>query len=118
MPVIAAETNVRRVSGQIAVVDFDGQLTAAAESSLTDAYARASNGNPCAIILNLNGLQYMNSSGIILLVRLLTRMKRRRQRLLMYGVKERYRQIFALTRLDEVIAIYGTESAAVAAAAV
>ena len=58
----------------------------------------------------------MNSSGIGLLVTLLVRAKRNHQRILAYGLSEHYRQIFELTRLDEAIAIYETEDAALAAA--
>ena len=59
----------------------------------------------------------MNSSGIGLLVTLLVRANRQKQRLLAFGLTEHYRQIFELTRLDEAIAIHGSESEAIAAAA-
>jgi anti-sigma B factor antagonist len=68
-------------------------------------------------VLDFSGLQYMNSSGIGLLVTLLVRANRNRQRMLAYGLSEHYRQIFELTRLDEAIAIHETEDAALAAAA-
>ena len=58
----------------------------------------------------------MNSSGIGLLVMLLVRANRKRQRLLAFGLNEHYRQIFDLTRLDEAIAIHDDEAAALAAA--
>ena len=45
----------------------------------------------------------MNSSGIGLLVTLLVRANRNRQRMLAYGLSDHYRQIFELTRLDEAI---------------
>jgi len=56
----------------------------------------------------------MNSSGIGLLVTLLIRAQRQKQKLLACGLSEHYRQIFQLTRLDEAIGIYGTESEAAA----
>jgi anti-sigma B factor antagonist len=59
----------------------------------------------------------MNSGGIGLLVTLLVRANRAKQKLLAYGLTEHYRQIFELTRLDEAIGIYDTEAEAVAAAA-
>ena len=55
-------------------------------------------------MLDFGGLEYMNSSGIGLLVTLLVRANRNQQRLLAYGLSEHYRQIFELTRLDEAIA--------------
>ena len=58
------------------------------------------------MILNFSGLEYMNSGGIGLLVTLLVRANRQKQRLLAYGLTDHYRQIFELTRLDEAIGIY------------
>ena len=69
------------------------------------------------MLLDFGGLEYMNSSGIGLLVTLLVRANRNHQRMLAYGLSEHYRQIFELTRLDEAIAIHETEDAALAAAA-
>jgi anti-sigma B factor antagonist len=57
----------------------------------------------------------MNSSGIGLLVTLLIRANRQKQRLLAYGLSEHYRQIFELTRLNEAISIYNSEAEALAA---
>ena len=58
----------------------------------------------------------MNSGGIGLLVTMLVRANRQKQKLCVYGLNEHYRQIFELTRLDEAIAIYDDEPAAVAGA--
>ena len=51
----------------------------------------------------------MNSGGIGLLVTLLVRAQRGGVRLLATGLSEHYRQIFALTRLDEAIEIHDDE---------
>jgi anti-sigma B factor antagonist len=108
--------NVREVNGQVSVVDIHGDVTSASESVLSEAYARASTPTTRAIVLNFSGLEYMNSGGIGMLVTLLVRANRQRQRLLAYGLNQHYRQIFELTRLDEAIGIHDSEDAAVAAA--
>ncbi len=66
-------------------------------------------------ILNFEGLEYMNSSGIGLLVTLLIRINREKQKLLTYGLSEHYRNIFQITRLDDAIGIYDSEEEAVRA---
>jgi anti-sigma B factor antagonist len=66
--------------------------------------------------LNFEGLEYMNSGGIGLLVTLLVRANRQRQRLLAFGLNEHYRQIIELTRLDDAISIHDTEADALSAA--
>ena len=116
MPQVQLTLDVRKVGKQVSVVDIRGDFTAAAEPALMDAYAAASTGETRAIVLNFAGLEYMNSSGIGLLVTLLIRVNRQKQRLLSCGLSEHYRHIFELTRLDDAIHIYGSEAEAVAAA--
>ena len=109
--------NVRKVSDRASVIDIHGEVNAAAESALMNAYNEASHSAVRAIILNFDGLEYMNSSGIGLLVTLLIRVNRQKQKLLSYGLSEHYRQIFALTRLNEAIGVYQSESEALSAVA-
>ncbi len=70
-----------------------------------------------AIVLNFTDLDYMNSGGIGLLVTLLVRAQRQRQRVLAFGLSDHYRQIFELTRLDEASPSTTTEDEALAAVA-
>jgi anti-sigma B factor antagonist len=116
MPQAQVTMDVRKVSDEVSVIDVKGELTAFAEHVLMDAYGQASDGRVRAIVLNFGGLEYMNSSGIGLLVTLLIRVNREKQRLLTYGLSEHYRKIFQITRLDEAIGIYGSEEQAVQAA--
>ena len=98
------------------VLDLHGEIDALADDGLNVAYMRAVEDNPAVVMLNFSGLEYMNSSGIGLLVTLLIRANRQKQKLLSYGLNEHYKQIFDLTRLNEAIGIYGSEGEALAAA--
>jgi anti-sigma B factor antagonist len=106
---------VRMVGSGIGILDIVGEINAFAESALMDAYNQASEKGAKAIVLNFTELEFMNSSGIGLLVTLLIRAQRQKQRLLAYGLGEHYQQIFELTRLNEAISIYPDEKEAVAA---
>jgi anti-sigma B factor antagonist len=108
---------VRTLSDRTSVIDITGEVTAASEAALMDAYGRASGERTRCVVMNFSELEYMNSSGIGLLVTLLVRANRQKQRLMAFGLTEHYRQIFELTRLDEAIGIHGSESEAIAAAA-
>ena len=110
-------TTVRRLGGEVAVMDIEGEITSASEDALGEAYEEGADGGARTVVLNFTGLEYMNSGGIGLLVTLLVRANRAKHRLLAFGLTEHYRQIFELTRLDEAIGIYDTEAEAVAAAA-
>jgi len=107
--------SVRHPSPKVGVIDVRGDLTAFAEDALMDAYKGATRNGARNIVLNFEGLEYMNSSGIGLLVTLLIRINRQKQKLLTCGLSEHYVHIFELTRLNEAIGMYESEADAIAA---
>lgn len=108
-------TKVRHLEQRAAVIDISGELNGYSEETLMAAYNDAVQNGIQILVLNFTDLEYMNSSGIGLLVTLLIRIQRQKQRLLAYGLSEHYQQIFELTRLNEAIAIYETEAEALTA---
>ena len=112
----ALTLDVRNADEAVSLIDVSGDITAESEEELMDAYTKASQTTTKAIVLNFTGLEYMNSGGIGLLVTLLVRANRQKQKLLAFGLTEHYKQIFELTRIDEAIGIYGSEEDALAAA--
>lgn len=115
-----AETTVqiltRNVTDGVYVLDISGEMNAASEKPLMDAYNEVTEQGARTLALNFTNLAYMNSTGIGLLVTLLIRATRARQRLLAYGLSNHYRQIFEMTRLNEAIVLYDSEAAAMVSA--
>lgn len=101
---------IRRPQKKIAIIDVEGDVTGESESALSEAFAEASSEGTETIVFNFSELGYMNSSGIGLLVTTLIRAQRQDQKLMAYGLTPHYREIFALTRLDEAITIHDDES--------
>lgn len=106
------EMTVEKLNGKASVIHIKGDITATAENKLMDAYSEASQNGTKGIILDFNLLDYMNSSGIGLLVTLLIRAKKQDRKLMAVGLSEHYCQIFQLTRLNEAIGIHDTVDAA------
>jgi anti-anti-sigma factor len=107
---------VRRLTAGASEIAIGGDVTSASEGRLIDAYVLASADGARVIVLDFSRLEYMNSGGIGLLVTLLVRAQPKGQRLMAVGMSEHYRQILALTRLDEAIGIYATATEALTAA--
>jgi anti-sigma B factor antagonist len=107
---------VRRLSSDAAGIAIGGDVTSACEARLLDAYDRATADGARVVILEFGGLAYMNSGGIGLLVTLLLRARRDDRRLMAVGLSDHYREIIALTRLDESIGIHATVADALSAA--
>ena len=81
MSPIKLDITVRKINAKTSILDIQGEVTGSAESILMDAYTQATAAGAQAVILNFSGLEYMNSSGIGLLVTLLIRTQRQKQRL-------------------------------------
>ena len=102
--------------GEVAFLRITGDVTSASEVDLTGGFADALDDGAKAVVLDFAGMEYMNSGGIGLLVTLLVRAQRSAVRLLATGLSNHYREILALTRLEEAIEIHDDEAAAIAAA--
>ena len=111
------KVHVRQADADTCVLELQGELTTFAEDQLMAAYNEACDMNVRNVVLNFDGLEYMSSSGIGLLVTLLIRAQRQQKRLLACGLDDHYRHIFELTRLNEAISLHPDEASAVAAAA-
>jgi anti-anti-sigma factor len=109
-------TTVRSTNSTTSIIDIQGEVTGLSEHILMDAYNQASGEQTQNILLNFTSLEYMNSSGIGLLVTLLIRTRRQNQQLMAYGLNSHYQQIFQLTRLNEAIQMFGSEEDALTAA--
>lgn len=109
--------DVRQIDERASVIDIVGELTGDSEQALADAQEAASGPATKLLVLNFSGLEYMNSTGIGLLVTMLIRAQRQGQRVVAYGLDGHYREIFSLTRLDEAIGIVESEADALAHAA-
>lgn len=97
----------------IMILDIQGPITGSAEEALMAAYG-AAGGQARAIVLNLSKVPSIDSVGAGLLIALLARVRKHKQRLLAYSLSEPCRQAFSLTHLDEAVGIYADEAEAVA----
>ncbi|HEY3017234.1 MAG TPA: STAS domain-containing protein [Gaiellaceae bacterium] len=107
------DARVRERDG-VAVVDFDGEIDAGADEAIERAYATAADGSSRTVLLNFADVDYINSTGIALIVGLLARARKERTRVLCAGLSEHYREIFEITRLADFMELYPDEESAVA----
>ena len=103
---------IRIPRARVVVLDLSGDLRADAREDLEAAYADAAAREPQAVVLNLTDVEYMDSTGIALLVGLLARARRDGREISAYGLTDHYREIFAITRLSEFIHVYDDEPSA------
>jgi len=111
MPARNLEAQVRH-QPRVAIVDLHGEIDAFAEDVLNTAYADAESRNPEEILLNFSDVDYINSTGIALIVSLLARARKSRRKLLACGLSQHYVEIFQITRLVDFMSVYPDEASA------
>jgi anti-anti-sigma factor len=111
MPTRELEVTVRRREGA-AVIDLSGDVDASAESALQRGYNEAvADDGP--VVLNFAGTDYINSTGIALIVGLLAQARARGIEMTACGLSDHYREIFEITRLADFMRIADNEDGAV-----
>jgi len=113
MPAEHIEVGVRHKPG-VAIIDLRGEINAFAEEPLNAAYGDAESSDPRGILLNFDSVDYINSTGIALIVGLLGRARGSGRRLLACGLSDHYVEIFNITRLAEFMSLFPDEASALA----
>ena len=103
------------INDTTSIIEINGEITAFTENILMEAYNQVNQRELHFLILDFNHLDYMNSSGIGLLITLLIRANRQGQKIFAIGLNEHYQRIFELTRLNEAIKGLPTVEMAIAA---
>lgn len=115
MPARHFEARVRHQPGA-AVLELQGEINAFGSEALNAAYAEAEQHNPEVVLLNFTGVDYINSTGIALIVGLLAKARAARRRMIVCGLSEHYAEIFQITRLSDFMTIFPNEASALAEA--
>ena len=108
------EGSVRPTTDRV-VIDLRGQIDGAAREALGAVYEQAAAEGTDAILLNFAHVEYINSTGIALIVGLLGRARAEGRSLSACGLSDHYREIFEVTRLADFIPMYADETDAASA---
>lgn len=92
-------------AGTTAVLRMSGDLDATADTALLAAHAQAIAGDPRTLTLDFSDVDYINSSGIALIVMLLTEARGAHRTVHATGLTAHYRHIFEITRLSDHLTI-------------
>ena len=113
MAVKPFEATIRHQASQ-AIIDLRGDIDASAEAALNAAYVEAETHQPENILLNFTEVEYINSTGIALIVGLLAKARQAHLPLHTCGLSDHYVEIFQITRLSDFMMIYPDEASALA----
>ena len=97
--------------GEMPVIELRGQVDRDAETELLEAFGRASS-DAKAVGLDFTHTDYLNSTGLAVLVQLLASARARGIELHAWGLSDHYREIFEITRLADFLTLHADRPAA------
>jgi anti-sigma B factor antagonist len=100
-----------RVLPGAAVIELSGEVDGSAADVLTGAYLSAVQGatdqaDLSTVVLDFAAVDYINSTGIALIVSVLARARAERRKVVASGLSPHYREIFDITRLSDFIELF------------
>jgi anti-anti-sigma factor len=87
------------------VVELSGVVNRAAKDGMEEAYRRASE-TPGEILLDFASVEYINSTGIAVIVGILAMARAENRKVGAVGLTDHYREVFQITRLSDFMHIY------------
>jgi anti-anti-sigma factor len=111
MPVKQLEANIRQEPA-LAIIELNGEIDGFAEETLEKAYQDAEASQPQTILLNFTDVNYINSTGIALIVSMLAKARKEHRQLAISNLSDHYKEIFQITRLADFMSIYPDERTA------
>ena len=101
-----------RPTANAVIIDLRGLIDGGAEQALNAAYTAATSTNPAAVLLNFSSVEYINSTGIALIVGVLAQARKAKRHLSTFGLSQHYTEIFQITRLADFMSLYPDEASA------
>ena len=97
----------------VPVLELSGRIDGAAEGALLEAWATAADG-ASRVVLDLAGTDYINSTGLAVIVQLLAKARGQGCEVHAVGLSDHYREIFEITRLSDFVTLHRDRAAALA----
>ena len=105
-----------RLAGNISILELNGRLDRSSAAQVRKAVMEATARQNAQLVINLRGVDYLDSSGLSVLVQGLKRARENLGDLCLCELQPPVRMIFELTRFDKVFEIFSCEEDAVLAA--
>ncbi len=101
--------------GTVTLLDIKGDVTSASESFFSQAYANPDASGARGLVLNFSEGAYINSGGIAVLIQLLAKTNKTKQKVGITGLSDHFKKIFKMVGITRFATIYDSVSEAISA---
>jgi anti-sigma B factor antagonist len=103
-----------RTTPEAAVIELHGDVNADGDSAIKAAYQEAVDAGGTNVLFNLAGTEYINTSGISVLIAVVMQAKQAGVTVAVSGASPHYRKVFDLVRFSSFVSMYDDEATALA----
>ncbi len=104
-----------RKEDSVAIIDLKGEVTSFADETINSLISSALEEGFQKIVFNFTDVSYINSSGIAILIGVVTSPTNSSLTFRVYGLTPHFKKIFRMIGLTQYVEVLGTESDALAA---
>lgn len=97
----------------IGIIELAGDVTSQAELEITEGFHKLEKEGLKRFLLKFNEATYINSSGLAIVINLVSEGKKKKQKIAASGLSKHFQKVFDMIGLTDYIDIYPTEEEAI-----
>jgi anti-sigma B factor antagonist len=112
---VSQHTATSASGGPVSVLAFAGDISSASKDAILAAY-HGLNGAPSKVLLDFTGVDYINSSGIAIIIQILLEASKSGSCTVgIFGLSAHFQKVFTMVGVNKYTSMHGNEAAALAA---
>jgi anti-sigma B factor antagonist len=97
----------------VGIIGLAGDVTSQAEQDIMDGFQKLEKEGLKKFLLKFNEATYINSSGLAIVISLVSEGKKKKQKIAASGLSNHFQKVFDIVGLTDYMGIYGTEEEAI-----
>ncbi len=99
----------------VAVIRFEGDIASTSKDAVLGAYQSLNKETAKLVMLDFTGVEYINSSGIALIIQLLIEAANSGQKVYAFGLSAHFTKVFTMVGITKYASLFATQAEALAA---
>jgi anti-anti-sigma factor len=112
---VSQRTTTSHSQAQVHILAFSGEISSSSRDSILNAYNNL-DGSASKVLLDFTGVDYINSSGIAIIIQMLLEASKNSTRTIgLFGLTPHFQKVFSMVGINKYAALYPDEATALAA---
>jgi anti-anti-sigma factor len=106
------KVQTRKIDEKATILELVGDVNSDGDTLIKDAYRKAVSEGANTVAFDMTNTEYINTSGISVLISVVMEAKKASQKVLVFGVSPHYKKVFDLVRFSVYVTMFDDEASA------